>query len=157
MEQTKTVADSRTEQVHILFPSDSNGRYRLFGGRLMQWIDVVAAVVARRHAQTEVTTAVVDQLRFDAPAYVNNTVILIGQLTYVGTTSMEVRVDTYVEALSGARTLINTAFLVMVSIGEDEKPLPVPRLHLCTDEEQAEWEAARRRNDLRKQRRHERF
>ncbi|HML48919.1 MAG TPA: acyl-CoA thioesterase [Clostridia bacterium] len=157
MIQEKTVADSRTEQVHILFPSDSNGRYRLFGGKLMEWIDVVAAVVARRHAQTEVTTATVDSLRFEAPAYVNNTIILVGRLTYVGNTSMEVRVDTYLEALDGVRERINTAFLVMVSIDQDEKPVRVPRLRLVSDEERTEWAAAERRNALRRQRRHEQY
>lgn len=153
MEYEKTVADSLTEQVHILFPGDTNGRYRLFGGKLMEWIDVVAAVVARRHAQTEVTTAAIDNLRFEAPAYVNSTVILIGQLTYVGKTSMEVRVDTYVEALDRARERINTAYLVMVSIDDQEKPVPVPRLRLVTDAERTEWAAAAQRNALRKERR----
>ncbi len=99
--QGKFVADSRTEQVQILMPGQINGQYRLFGGHLMEWIDVVAAVVARRHSGYEVTTACVDNLQFKAPAFVNDTIILVGKMTYVGKTSMEVRVDTYVEALSG--------------------------------------------------------
>lgn len=53
----KTVGESRTEQVQIVLPGHSNGDGRLFGGRLMEWIDVVAAVVARRHSGVNVTTA----------------------------------------------------------------------------------------------------
>ena len=56
----KYVSDSYTEQVQILSQSTLNGYNRLFGGRLMQWIDVVAAVVARRHSNCNVTTAAVD-------------------------------------------------------------------------------------------------
>jgi len=46
----KTVSESRTEQVQILTQGTLNGDKRLFGGKLMEWIDVVAAVVARRHS-----------------------------------------------------------------------------------------------------------
>ena len=48
--QTRTVDHSRVEQVHIILPMDVNATFQLFGGLLMQWIDVVAAVVARRHS-----------------------------------------------------------------------------------------------------------
>ena len=83
-------------------PADLNGYNRLFGGRLMQWIDVVAGVVARRHSGCEVTTASVDQLEFQAPAFVNDTIAMEGRITHVGRTSMEVRVDTFVESLAGS-------------------------------------------------------
>ena len=42
----KRVSESRTEQIQILMPAHINGYKRLFGGKLMEWIDVVAAVVA---------------------------------------------------------------------------------------------------------------
>lgn len=147
----KRVQDSRAEQVHILMPGDSNGSYRLFGGILMQWIDVVAGVVARRHAGSNVTTASVDNLQFLAPAHINDTVVLFGKITYVGRTSMEVCVDTFVEELNGSRKLVNRAYMVMVAVDEDEKPREVPGLILETDEERAEWEAAVERNAIRRQ------
>ena len=56
----KTVAQTRTEQIQILMPEHINGYKRLFGGKLMEWIDVVAAVAARRHSNRNVTTAAVD-------------------------------------------------------------------------------------------------
>ena len=154
---SKTVAESRAEQIQILMPEHINGYKRLFGGRLVEWIDIVAGVVARRHSGRNVTTAAIDNLQFQGAAHVNSTVVLLGQITYVGTTSMEVRVDTFVEHLDGRRTQVNRAYLVMVALDENERPTSVPGLILQTDEERAEWEAGQRRSALRKQRRLERF
>ena len=141
----KKISESRTEQVQILNQSNINGFGRLFGGQLMQWIDVVAAVTARRHSEKNVTTVLVDRLEFKKPARVNNTLVLNGHITYVGRTSMEVCVDTFIESLSGERTLINTAYVVMVALDENDCPTPVPGLIFTTDEEKAEWEAAKKR------------
>ena len=157
MQNAKPVRASRTEQIQILMPEHINGYRRLFGGRLMEWIDVAAAVTARRHAGRNVTTVAIDNLQFHAPAYVNDTIVLVGQITYVGRTSMEVRVDTYVEALDGTQTKINRAYLVMVALDEEERPTPVPGLLCETDEERAEWEAGKRRNALRRQRAAEQY
>ncbi len=153
----KKVSDSRTEQVHIVLPEDINGYNRLFGGRLMAWIDIVAAVVARRHSGREVTTVSVDRLEFQAPARLNSTIVLTGCITYVGHTSMEVRVDTFAEALDGARQRVNKAYLVMVALDENQKPTPVPPLEPETDKERREWEGGVRRSELRKIRSEEHF
>ena len=147
----KKVSDSFTEQVHILSQGNLNGYSRLFGGQLMGWIDVVAAVVARRHSGLNVTTAVVDMLQFQAPAYANDTVLILGKITYAGRTSMEIKVTVYVEELSGERKLINTAYVVMVALDENERPTEVPGLILETEEERTEYENAK----LRKARRME--
>jgi acyl-CoA hydrolase len=151
--QAKRVSDSITEQVQIVLPSHSNGADRLFGGQLMQWIDIVACVVARRHCGHNVTTAAIDNLQFKAGAYINNTLVLIGRITYVGTTSMEVRVDTYVEDLAGIRKPVNRAYLVIVAIDDSGIPTEVPRLILETENERAEWEAGIKRHTLRCDRR----
>ena len=92
----KHVSESYTEQVQILSQSTLNGYNRLFGGQLMQWIDVVAAVVARRHSGCNVTPASVDNLRFEGPAYANDTIVLCGYITYTGRTSMAVS-DTHLD------------------------------------------------------------
>ncbi|MGN1121288.1 MAG: acyl-CoA thioesterase [Eubacteriales bacterium] len=149
----KRVSDSRTEQVQILSQSSLNGYKRLFGGKLMEWIDVVAAVTARRHSGKNVTTAAVDSLEFTSAAYANDTLVLIGTLTYTGNTSMEICVKTYVESLDGARRLINKAYVIMVALDENEKPTRVPPLICETDEQKREWEQALLRNAARKQRR----
>ena len=123
----------------------------------MQWIDEVAGIVAKRHAMTTVTTASVDNLRFLKGAYQNEMVVLVGRLTYVGTTSMEVRVDTYVEKLSGERKVINRVYVVMVALDEQDKPVAVPKLILENEAERMEWEAAEKRREMRSQRKAEGF
>ena len=153
----KRVEDSQTEQTYLMRPIYLNEYGNLFGGQLMEWIDVVATVVARRHAHCNPTTASVDNLQFKEAVHLNNTLIIEGKLTYVGRTSMEVRVDTFVESLSGARKLVNTAYVVMVALDENEHPMEVPGLLVETDEEKAEWEAGVKRNDLRKHRRAENY
>ncbi len=140
--EEKSVRESLTEQIQIVISQHTNGYGRLFGGQLVEWIDIVAAVVARRHSNTEVTTASIDNLHFTNPAYLNDTVVLIGQITYVGNTSMEVRVQTYVESLCGDKMLVNTAFVTMVAINEKQEPIRVPRLILETDEERKLWDDA---------------
>ena len=155
--EAKRVTDSMAETVHIVRPNHLNGANRLFGGILMQWIDEVAGIVAKRHAMANVITASVDNLRFIKGAYQNEMVVIVGKLTYVGTTSMEVRVDTYVENKSGIRKAINSAYFVMVALDENDTPVPVPKLIVETEEEKLEWEAAEKRREMRSQRKAEGF
>lgn len=156
-QSAKRIADSETEHVQIMMSGHLNGVKRLFGGLLMEWIDVVAAVVARRHSNAEVTTAAVDHLVFHEPIFINSTVILKGKITYVGKTSMEVRVDTFVESLAGEKHMVNRAYLVLVALDENNQPKPVPGIVLETDDERQEWQAGEKRHDLRKKRRMENY
>lgn len=125
---SKTVSDSYTEHVQILTQSSMNGFGRLFGGRLMEWIDIVAAVTARRHSGRNVTTVSVDNLEFKHPARANDTLVITGEISRTGHTSMEVCVKTYIELLCGKRILINTAKLIMVALDEFDRPTQVPPL-----------------------------
>ena len=94
--KSKKVADSVVETVHIVRPNHLNSAGRLFGGILMQWIDEVAGLVGKRHTHCNVITASVDNLRFLKGAYQKDVIVIIGKITYVCNTSMEVKVDTYV-------------------------------------------------------------
>ena len=149
---SKTVSFSRAEQVHIISPADVNSSYTLFGGMLMQWIDIVAGVVARRHSGANVRTAAVDHLSFIAPAYINDIVTIAGRITFVGTTSMEICVDTYVERMScpDERLHVNRAYLTMVAVDENGKPTQVPELIPETEAEKADYEAGRERRQMRR-------
>mgnify|MGYP002343449168 CR=1 FL=1 len=150
MKKMKRVEDSLTEQTYLLMHRHINGYGRLFGGQLLMWIDELAGIVAT-------TTASIDNLNFKKAAFLNDTVVLIGKITHVGRSSMEVRVDTYVETLDGMRHVINRAYVVMVAIDEEGKAVPVPGLIVETESEKAEWEAGEKRYQLRKQRRLEGF
>ena len=140
-----------TASVHIVMPEHCNGyaQPRLFGGQLMAWIDIAGAVAARRWSHSAVTTVCVDHLDFIAPAYLNDTVVQEARVTWTGRTSMEVRVDSYVEKLTGERTAVNRAYAVFVALDADEKPAKVPPFTPETDAEKAEYEEALRRRALR--------
>ena len=153
--QPRHVSDSEIEQIQPVFEAHLNSHGRLFGGQLVAWIDIVAGAAARRHCRRNVTTAVIDSLQFKEPVGVGDIVVLYGRVTYVGNTSMEVRVDSYVEALNGDRRLVNTAYLVLVALDGNDRPVPVPRLICDTPEEKAEWAAGEKRRELRKLRRAE--
>ena len=157
MRKMKRVEDSRTENTYLIMNKHINSYGRLFGGVLMQWIDEMAGIVAHRHAGTIVTTACVDNLNFKAGAYLGNTVVLIGKMTYVGRTSMEVRIDTYVEDSDGMRKMINRAYEVMVALDENKNPVKVPELIIENDEDREEYEAGRKRYELRKLRKKENY
>jgi len=157
MKNSKKVTDSYTHHVQILSQSSLNGYRRLFGGRLMEWIDIVAAVVARRHCNMNVTTAAVDSLVFKKPAFANDTVVIDGYITYAGKTSMEICVETFVENLDGSKEAINTAYVVMVAIDQNGKPSKVPELIIETEQDRQNYEAALRRKEYRKLRANEKF
>ena len=150
--EAKTVDDSRVETVHLVRPSHMNGANRLFGGILMQWIDEVAGIVAKRHCMGNVTTASVDNLTFLRGAYLGDMIVIKGKLTWVGSTSMEICVDTYVESPNGERTRINNAHFMMIALDENDKPARVPRLILQNDDEELAWSHGEERRRIRIQR-----
>lgn len=153
----KRVSESQTEQVRVVIYPDINGFGRLFGGRLLSWIDEIAGATSRRHCGRDTTTVAIDNLHFKAGAFLNDMLVLIGKVTYVGRTSLEVRVDTYREDADGTRHPINRAYFVMVAMGDDGKPTEVPGLILENEGERMEWENAKKRRELRLQRRKEGF
>lgn len=155
--KSKKVSESVVETVHIVRPNHLNAAERLFGGVLMQWIDEVAGIVGKRHSHKNVTTVSVDNLRFLRGAYLKDVVVIVGKITYVGTTSMEVEVDTMVEDREGNRTRINHAYFTMVALDDNDKPTEVPRLELETDEEREKWEKAKLRREIRIMRKEEGF
>lgn len=138
----KRVQDSETTQIQVVNQSHLNGYHRVFGGQLMSWMDIVAAVVARRHSGRNVTTVRVEDLEFTAPAYANDTLVITGHICYVGSSSMIVSVRAYVEALDGSRRMTNQARFVMVALDENEKPTAVPGLLLETEAQRQEWAEA---------------
>ena len=158
-ESYKNVEDSRTEWMKCIQYEDINGNNRLFGGRLLEWMDEVAGIAATRHCGGFVTTAAIDNLQFKKGAFLNDVLVITAKLTHVGVSSMEVRVDVYVEEReTGMRRVINRAYFTEVHVNEDGKPLPLKYgLNHETESEKAEWEGAKKRLEVRHQRRVEGF
>ena len=141
----------KTTSVQIVLPQHCNGYRipRLFGGQMMAWIDVVGAVAARRYTNSAVTTVCIDNLTFLNPAYLNDTVVLEAEVMWTGRTSLEVRVDSYVERLDGSRERVNRAYVVFVALDEQDNPKAVPPFTPETDAEKREYAAAEERRRIR--------
>lgn len=153
----KMVGEAKAVATHMLRHEDINGSNRLFGGRLMEWIDDVAGIAARLQCGGNVTTAAIDTLEFKHPAFLNDIVVIEAWVTHVGNTSMEVRADSYViDPATGDHKMVNHAYLTEVCVDDEGHPTPVQWGLVATNEEQhAECDGARRRAEIRKMRRAE--
>jgi uncharacterized protein (TIGR00369 family) len=142
----KRVSDSRVVLSTFMQPEHANAMGNVHGGWLMKLMDEAGGLCATRHARRPSVTVAVDSLTFVSPVHVGDLVIMEAQLTYVGRTSMEVEVHVEAEnILTGQRTYTNSAYIVYVALGEDNRPAEVPSLILETDDERDRFERARDR------------
>jgi len=135
----------------IVMPMHTNGVAGLmFGGIIMQWIDVCAGVAAMRHANGAVLTASIDRLDFLTPVHVGEIVVLSAQVNYVGSSSMEVgcRVETE-DMRTGSRRYTTKAYLTFVAIDEHGRPRKLGPLTLETPDDHRRHEAALERRRAR--------
>jgi acyl-CoA hydrolase len=146
--KSRTVAESQAERSEIIFPADSNAIGNLFGGRLMQWIDLVGAVAAVRHSRAIVVTASIDHSDFVAPAHVGDLLILKASVNRAFRTSMEVGVRAMVEdALDQTLRHVSTAYVTYVAVDRDGRPVPVPCVIAETEHQKRRFADAGRRRE----------
>lgn len=143
-------SETRCEMTWIVMPSQANAIGTVFGGQVMAWIDVCAAVSAQRFARSNVVTASMDNLLFRAPIKHGQVVVLQSKVNWAGRTSMEVgaRVDAE-DPLTGLRTHTSTCYLTFVALDAAGQTTPVPILTPETDDERRRFAAA----EVRRQRR----
>jgi acyl-CoA hydrolase len=147
----KRVAESRTILSQIMGPQDANSQGNVHGGVIMKMVDEAGGVAAMRHSQHVVVTVAIDSMTFKEPIRISDVVTVSAELTYVGRTSMEVRVEVRAEhPIRGGSSQTNTAFLVYVALDADGKPTEVPPLHLESDMEKQRWRNAEIRQQFRK-------
>lgn len=145
--QALTPESTHCVMTQIVMPGHTNGASGvLFGGVLMQWIDVCAGVAAMRHAGGPVVTASIDQLDFMVPVRLGDVVVLQAQVNFARRTSMEVgcRVETE-DPRTRQRRYTTKAYLTFVAIGERGRPRPVPPLELVTDQDRRRFAEAEER------------
>ena len=146
--------ESHVTKTEIVLPSDANNLGTVFGGRVMEWIDIAAAICANRHCRTTVVTASMDDLHFLAPIRAGMFVILEATLNYAGKTSVEVGVEVLSEEPStGARTRACAAYLTFVAVDAKGRPVAVPPLLPETAEERRRHAEAEQRRRFRLERR----
>lgn len=138
---------SRCDVTHLVMPGHTNGAAGvLFGGVMMQWIDVCAGVSAMRHAGGPVVTASIDRLDFLVPVRVGEIVVLQSRVNYCKRSSMEVGVRVEVEdPATHSRLYTTKAYLTFVAMDADNHPCPVPELNLETEQDRRRCQAAEER------------
>jgi uncharacterized protein (TIGR00369 family) len=135
-------------------PQDTNIHGNVHGGVIMKMVDEAGALAAVRHARAPVVTVVIDSMTFLEPIRVGNLVTCRAELTWVGRTSLEVRVEVIAEnPMTGSQTTTNSAYLVYVALDPEGRPAAVPALEYTSDAERRRGEAAQQRQHDRKQRR----
>jgi acyl-CoA hydrolase len=148
----KPVSASQAIYTELTLPNDANSLGTLFGGKLMQYVDLCAAISAVRHARCPVVTASVDNLTFLQPVRIGQLVVLKSSVNRVFRTSMEVGVKVWVEDLTtGDVRHVSSAYLTFVALDKDRQRIPIAPVLPETEEENRRWEHAGRRREIRLQ------
>lgn len=148
--KNKTVAGSRVRTNELVMPNDTNPLGKLIGGKLMQWMDICAAISAQKHCNRNVVTVAVDSVEFVNAAALGEVVVIEGEVTRAFRTSMEVAMRVWAENLrTGSKRLCTTSFYSFVAVDADGKPVPVPEIIPETDLEKKRFDQAERRRNQR--------
>lgn len=148
---SKSVSESSVEMREMVMPNHTNSHGTVFGGTVMGWIDIAAAMVAARHCNKPVVTAHIDDIDFIAPIKMGYHVLIQASLNYVGKTSMIVGVKVTSENPHTAEARVTTkAYLTFVALDDMGKPVSVPELTPSTPEEIRRFENAKKRVEMKK-------
>jgi len=146
----KPVSASLTTMTEMVFPNDTNGLNGLMGGRLLYWMDIVAAIAGQKHANSLVVTASVDNVSFSHPIKIGHVVTLRAQVTRAFNTSMEIHIEVKAEDVPNGRIVeSHRAFFTMVAVDMQGNKVTVPTAVPETEADQKLFESALRRRQLR--------
>lgn len=138
----------------LVLPTHTNALGTVFGGVVMSWIDIAAAITAQRHSRKTVVTASIDALNFVAPVFKGWVVNLKASVNYAGRTSMEVGVRVDAEnPITGERFHTASAYLTFVALDSHGKPTTIPSIQPKAPDEHRRFEAAKARRAQRLSRR----
>lgn len=153
MMEPRKMSDSRTIQTKLVLPPDANHLDTIFGGKVLAYIDEIAAITAMKHTRTPVVTASIDSVDFLSSAVVGDVLELEANVSSTGRTSMEVYVMVHSSnPLTNERKMTTESFLTMVAMGPDNRPTPVPGVLPESEGEKRIFETAPARRLHRKQR-----
>ncbi len=146
----KPPSESAVIMTEMVLPPDTNSLGTIFGGKIMNWIDIAAAIAASKHARRTVVTASIDALHFLRPVKVGQIVYIRAMVNFVSRTSMEVGVRLDSENLiTGERTHTATAYTTFVALDDHGQPTPVPPAIPETQEEKRRFREAKKRREAR--------
>jgi acyl-CoA hydrolase len=149
-ENVQPTTVSNAETTHLVLPNDTNTLGNLFGGRLLQWLDISSAISAHRHSKRVVVTIAVNNVSFDRPIKLGDLVTIKSHVSRAFGTSMEVWSDVWVEdQQTGERIHCNSAIYTFVAVDHAGHPVKVPAVQPTNEEEQKRYDGALRRRQLR--------
>ena len=149
-QKPKSPCDSAVIMTELVLPPDANTLGTVFGGRVMSWIDIAAAIAAGKHARKVVVTASIDALHFLAPLRVGDVVHIQAMVNFASRTSMEVGVRVESENLiSGERKHTASAYTTFVALDREGRPSPVPPLNPESPDEKRRYREAEKRRQAR--------
>lgn len=144
----KTVKESSVEMRYLVMPNHTNPQNTIFGGVVMSWIDMAAAMVAERHSNRPVVTVHVDGISFKAPIRIGDHVLIKASINYVGKSSMLVGVKVVAEnPFTGISRHTTTAYLAFVALDDIGRPIEVRHLITETPEEKRRYNDGKLRID----------
>jgi len=147
------VSYSRMTQTRLVLPPDTNHLDTIFGGKVLAYIDEIAALTAMKHSNCAVVTASIDSVDFLSAAKVGDALTLEACVTRTGRSSMEVYVKVYADnLLQGRKKMTTESFLTMVAVDDTGRPMPVSAVMPETEEEQRLYDTAPSRKEHRKNR-----
>jgi acyl-CoA hydrolase len=150
--KTNKVCDSCVEMTEIVMPGDTNSLGTIFGGKIMQWMDIAAAICGFRHCRTAVVTASVDSLSFLAPVRIGDIVSLRASVNFTANTSMEIGVRVEAEEpMTGFKKHASSAYFTFVSVSKDGKPMPIKQVQPETEDDKRRFDQGKKRRLLRLQ------
>lgn len=134
----------------LMLPEHANSLGNVHGGVVLKLCDECGGIIATRHARRPAVTVTVDSVTFHNPVLLGRLLLVQGQITWVGRTSIEVelRVETE-DLMSGERCHTNSAWFVYVALDDERRPTPAPPLLLLTDDDRRNFAAGEARRRLR--------
>ena len=146
---SKTPSASRAILTEMVMPNDTNNLQNLMGGRLLHWMDIAAAITAKRHCNRLSVTASVNNVSFGHPIPQGSIVTLEANISRSFTSSMEIFIDVRIEdGITGEKTKCNEAIYTFVAVNEMGKPAKVPSVTPETELEKLRYDGALRRRQL---------
>lgn len=149
MQDKRPASSTVAINTEIVLPNDTNTLGNLMGGKLLHWMDVIAAVASHRLCKRVCVTASVNNVAFNEPIKLGDIVTLKAQVSRSFKSSMEIFIDVYVEDRStDDLRKVNEAIYTFVAVDQMGNAISVPGVIPETDEEKERYNGALRRRQL---------
>jgi len=133
---SRTANRSLVNMTEMVLPNHTNALGTIFGGVLMSWVDIAAAISAQRYCGMTCVTASIDDLHFLHPVRLGQVVNIQAKVTSVHKTSCEITVNVEGEdTMAGTTFRIARAQLTFVALDDNRMPTIMPPLKVVGAEQ----------------------